>query len=239
MESEGNQRGKIEGSHHSNEETIGNTNADNELPSASDTSILSSTTDSMRSTASETSITDDLEKTVIEVSGDIEEVDEPDYKGLYESYKRLLDGRTEHLKSEMSALKNDDYNHLRESYRELENQKETIQEELKAKVEHISNLEAQGVIAVNIKRIHAQRNKDIIKAKPKRTGSKINIQANTCEYPNCKTVDVDLALCSSCGKYVCEKCNEIPINKLKQIIKVCESIHFLCKDNRGPISKDR
>ena len=53
------------------------------------------------------------------------------------------------------------------------------------------------------------------------------------------TITTDLALCSSCGKYVCEKCNEIPINKLKQMVKVCELIHFLRKKCNAKIIDDQ
>ena len=254
MESDGKQRGKTVGCL-SNEESIGNNTAENkesisnntaenkesigkttaedELQSTSETSFITTTTDSIMSIASdELDETGEPNETIIEVTREFEK-EEPDYKAMYEKYKKLLDDRTEHLKSEMSALgknvesKNSDYKQLRDAYTELEALKEEADKELKLKTEHISRLEARiGITICN------DRNKDIIKAKAKRTGSKINIniQTNKCEFPNCSTVDADLALCSSCGTYVCEKCNEVPINKLKQIVKVCDSIYFLCKD---------
>ena len=39
-------------------------------------------------------------------------------------------------------------------------------------------------------------------------------------------------MCDSCGKYVCEACNNIPVNKLKAILKACDTVYFICKDCR-------
>ena len=69
------------------------------------------------------------------------------------------------------------------------------------------------------------------KTRPKRrTGSSQNIQIPACEYPSCSEINVDLVMCSACSRFVCEECNSIPINKLKNMVQICKTLYFLCSD---------
>ena len=181
--------------------------------------------------------TDDLENTVIEADTGVE----PDYKTQCEEYKRLLKDKIALEKyEEYKRLLNDktalekEHQHLRESFKKLEALKEVAENKLKE-----NELKAQNNNIVNIKKICTRRTKEMIKAKSKRkTGSTKNVELSTCEFPSCNTEDADLVLCSSCGRYVCEACNGIPVNKLKQLIKVCGTIHYLCKTCSEVVTDD-
>ena len=80
-------------------------------------------------------------------------------------------------------------------------------------------------------RLHLNRNLDeIFKIKTRRkSGSTNQVNVNTCENEECTTIDTDLVRCSICSKYVCEVCNEVPIAKLKSVIKICRRVYFICK----------
>ena len=185
---------------------------------------------SSSSIMSELSTADDLDDTVIEAKTGVE----PDYKTQCEEYKRLLENKIALEKyEEYKRLLNDksdlekDYQHLRESYTKLVALKEVAENKVKE-----NELKAQdNKDIVNIKKVATRRTKAIIKAKSKRKpGSTKNIELSPCELPSCNTEDADLVLCSSCARYVCEACSGVPVNKLKQLVKVCGTIHYLCKD---------
>ena len=56
-----------------------------------------------------------------------------------------------------------------------------------------------------------------------------NINLTKCEGPSCTATNVDMIKCIRCHKFVCEECNDIPVNKLKLIMKKCSTIYFKCK----------
>ena len=60
-------------------------------------------------------------------------------------------------------------------------------------------------------------------------GSAKNLTINKCDNLACKSVNVDLVRCCVCCSYVCEKCNNIPVNKLKPVADKCSSLYFVCK----------
>ena len=72
---------------------------------------------------------------------------------------------------------------------------------------------------------------DTFRMKPKKRGSEKNLNENvsTCEYLGCESTNIDLIKCNICSKYVCEECNEVPVSKLKQVMKKCKTIYFICK----------
>ena len=197
---------------------------------------LLATTDSSMSTVSEMTDTDQLEETVVEVRPVEEEPEEPDYKGMYEEYKKLLEEKTEKLRSEMCALgdehkrRNEELNQLREAYQKLEIDKENFEKELKVKEKQLETLKAKSG-KTEATQLHLNRKADeLFKSKSrKKSASNISITPNKCEYNGCCTEDADLVKCSICSKYVCETCNEIPVGKLKAIVKICNRVYFLCK----------
>ena len=77
----------------------------------------------------------------------------------------------------------------------------------------------------------ADNGDDSFKTRLKRkTGSIQNAQLPVYEYPSCKKVNVDLVMCSRCSRFVCEECNNIPVGKLKNLVKMCKTIYFICSD---------
>ena len=66
------------------------------------------------------------------------------------------------------------------------------------------------------------------KSRRSKTGSIKNIQINVCENIKCRKSDVDSIMCCACSRFVCEECNEVPVNKLKAIVKVCKNLSFSC-----------
>ncbi len=74
-------------------------------------------------------------------------------------------------------------------------------------------------------------NDDSFKTKAKRrTGSNKSIQINLCEYPGCNKSDIDTVRCGACSLYVCEDCNDVSVGKLKNLVKICKTIRFFCKN---------
>ena len=49
-----------------------------------------------------------------------------------------------------------------------------------------------------------------------------------CNDPSCEAVNVDLIRCNICTKYVCEKCHDVPVAKLKTVMDRCSTIYFIC-----------
>ena len=193
--------------------------------------------ESLLTSMSSVSMTSEIlnaDELVIEVQNE-----EPDYKSMYEEYKRLLDVKTEMLRDELSKFdeenkkKQDDYNNILKAYREMEDSKKVSVEELKKNtdvIEALKNLRGK----TEATQLHLNRKADeLFKAKArKRTGSMTNITtgSNKCEYSDCGVEDTELVRCSICSRYVCETCNEIPVGKLKSVVKACSRIYFLCKE---------
>ena len=49
-----------------------------------------------------------------------------------------------------------------------------------------------------------------------------------CEGPPCNSTNVDMVKCIKCSKFVCEQCNNVPVTKLKSVMRKCSMI-YLCK----------
>ena len=84
---------------------------------------------------------------------------------------------------------------------------------------------------VDASRLRLNISPDVMfKSKSKRRGgSTKQATINKCESNACEITDVDLVMCGICSRYVCETCNEVPISKLKSIMKQCRTIYFICK----------
>ena len=214
------------------------------LRTTSEVSLASDISSTSVSSMSETSSVQELDKTVVEaVPRDAGET--PDYKQMYERYKQLLDEKTADIQSQMDTLKSsndkgkEEYGKLLVSYRTLEAAKKAADQEVAEKDKMIREQNAQlssGGSATDIRTMCLKRGvNECIKMKVKRrTGSTKNVDVNTCEFPGCGEVDTDLVMCSSCGRYVCETCNNVPVSKLKTVVKVCDSIHFICRECSSP-----
>ena len=67
----------------------------------------------------------------------------------------------------------------------------------------------------------------------KRKVSSTNLTAvldvTKCEGPSCNSTNVDMVKCIKCSKFVCEQCNNVPVTKLKNVMKKCSTIYFMCK----------
>ena len=201
------------------------------------TSVGSFSTNSSTSVTSEGSM-EKLNKTVVAVEPDFKiqiEV-KPDYKALYQECKRLLDEKTEKLRKEIATLsvdyktKNDEFNILSDSHRKLELSKLALEKELEENGK-MQNSPKQPIRGIQASYLHLNRNADdMFKVKPKkRSNSKASLNTNKCEVVSCGAEGMDLVRCDICLKYVCETCNEIPVGKLKSIIKTCNRFYFLCK----------
>ena len=76
-------------------------------------------------------------------------------------------------------------------------------------------------------------NENMFHMKPKRTkgNSKCpDTEAVKCEYTGCSNDNVDLIKCNTCGKRVCEECNDVAISKFKIIMNKCQTLYFVCKN---------
>ena len=194
------------------------------------------------------SIEDELHDTVIEVVQSIDSIDTIDYKDKYEQCKSLLDAKTEDFQKTLVTLTIDCENSrkechaLREKCEEMSNAVDVAakQQETYAKIinEKDAELATQNDLlevyrgTEQANRIHLKRSPDeIFKLKGrKKSGSLKQSNVNKCENESCDKEDTDLVQCSICSKYVCESCNEVPINKLKSVIKTCPSVYFICQD---------
>ena len=213
------------------EESDGNNTAATDALSQTSVDTLE-TTASTLSTVSSVSSINVLEETVIEgTAGDNENVD---YKAMCGKYQDLLTERNAALLKSEEDRRNE-YNKLLELFNALDAEKKPADREITDKDKVIASqkvtIDSHGSTA-NIKDVCGRRNTDeCIKTKTKRrNGSSKNVEVNKCEYPGCGGIDTDLAMCSACGKYVCEACNKVPVSKLKAVMKLCDTVYFLCKD---------
>ena len=55
------------------------------------------------------------------------------------------------------------------------------------------------------------------------------LDVTKCEGPSCNSTNVDMVKCIKCSKFVCEQCNNVPVTKLKNVMKKCSTIYFMCK----------
>ena len=44
------------------------------------------------------------------------------------------------------------------------------------------------------------------------------------EGPSCNSTNMDTVKCINCSKFVCEQCNNVPVTKLKNVMKKCSMI---------------
>ena len=165
------------------------------------------------------------------------------YKILYKEVTKRLFEQTKHGKErylELQATYNEmekKYDNDRATYEAaIEDQRKKLAEKEKTIVEKektIADLEeklANEKTCVPLKRICSED--ELVRLKPKRSNTKkgsVNEDQHICEFPECGQKDVDLTKCNSCGKWVCEACNEISASKLKQITNKCKRVYFLCK----------
>ena len=55
------------------------------------------------------------------------------------------------------------------------------------------------------------------------------LDVTKCEGPSCNSTNVDMVKCIICSKFICEQCNNVPVTKLKNVMKKCSTIYFMCK----------
>ena len=55
------------------------------------------------------------------------------------------------------------------------------------------------------------------------------LDVTKCEGPSCNSTNVDMVKCIKCSKFVCEQCNNVLVTKLKNVMKKCSTIYFMCK----------
>ena len=139
------------------------------------------------------------------------------------------------------ALHNDEYIALyMESQRELAEQTELFQKRLimltcdydEIKEKYDIGLQADESVRTSNLFIKMD-NENMFHMKPKRTkgNSKCpDTEAVKCVYTGCSNDNVDLIKCNTCGKSVCEECNDVAISKLKIIMNKCQTLYFVCKN---------
>lgn len=145
----------------------------------------------------------------------------------------LKEENTRHKKKavDLEERHKKDTEQMKNNYEHLISEKEAI---LNEKISQITRLEKTNRLGhqkdLNKVRNQKRLDDDSFKSKSKRakTGSNKNIQITVCDNIKCGKSDVDLIRCYACSKFVCEECNEVPINKLKAISKVCTNLSFSC-----------
>ena len=161
-------------------------------------------------------------------------------ENIHVEYKQRLEEKTENLHVEPTKVDRDlkdlkemeeENGKLRESYRALERRKEVEGEILAEKEREIKDLKCQLEGKMDMSQLFFNRNmEELFKMKPrKRTGSMTTVHINKCDNENCGTEDAGLVKCGICSKFVCEKCSEVPVGKLKPMVKACNRIYFICK----------
>ena len=213
--------------HDEDDESLGNNTATHDSIHRASVESLE-TTDSAASSASSST---ELEETVIEITDWDEQIG--DHTEMRIKYKDLIGDKTATFQNceDVSAV---EYKKLLELYNALDEAKQAA-DRASAEKDKVIVTQKAIIEKCNSEMHHrsvSKRNADnSIKIKTKRrAGSAKSVEINECDYPGCGGKDVDLAMCSSCEKYVCEACNNVPVSKLKAVMKVCDTIHFLCKD---------
>ena len=131
----------------------------------------------------------------------------------------------EELKKEHDVLINshsEDQKRLLEHEREIDSKDQEI-----SRLNEIS-LGLNDTPTISLKLTRTEGEMFRTKTRTKGSGKNINIQSN-CEYPECKSTDVDTIRCNLCARWVCEGCQDAPVAKLKQIFNKCKTIYFLCQ----------
>ena len=95
-------------------------------------------------------------------------------------------------------------------------------------VELKSVLDNQDLVQSNVARLKKIAHDDeILRLRSKKKNS--DGHDTLCEYKGCTEKSVDLIKCNVCDTWVCDKCSDLSINKLKTIFNKCKTLHFLCK----------
>ena len=96
-------------------------------------------------------------------------------------------------------------------------------------IELKSVLDNQELIKSNVSMLKKiAQDEEILRLKPKKKNQD-GQDILSCEYKGCTEKQVDLIKCNVCNSWVCEKCSDLSINKLKPIFNKCKTLHFLCK----------
>ena len=158
--------------------------------------------------------TEKYEKKVKQLISDYDGLKE-EFDELNKKYKKLLLSK-ENLKTEHEVLMTKYENAINEKDEKLSSQKKLI-----------AKYKERDITQVQIKKVN---NEDIFRMKPKKTkGSYINVEHLKCEFQECNATNVDLIKCNVCSKWICEECNDVPVNKLKPIYNKCKTLYFICK----------
>ena len=95
-------------------------------------------------------------------------------------------------------------------------------------VELKSVLDNQDLVQSNVARLKKIAHDDeILRLRSKKKNS--DGHDTLCEYKGCTEKSVDLIKCNVCDTWVCDKCSDLSIKKLKTLFNKCKTLHFLCK----------
>ena len=158
------------------------------------------------------------------------------YRVLYKEVTKRLFEQTENgknryleLEAEYNEMKRK-YDHDRVTYEASIKDYTKMLSEKDNKITALEEKLANGKTCVPLKRICSED--ELVRLKTKRGNTKkpnANEKQQKCEFPECGQNDVDLTKCHSCGKWVCETCNDISATKMKQLTNKCKRVYFLCK----------
>ena len=96
-------------------------------------------------------------------------------------------------------------------------------------IELKSVLDNQELIKSNISMLKKiAHDEEILRLRPKKKNQD-GQDTFSCEYKGCTEKQVDLIKCNVCDSWICEKCSDVSINKLKPVFNKCKTLHFLCK----------
>ena len=79
------------------------------------------------------------------------------------------------------------------------------------------------------KRINRSDKENMFRFKERGRGSAKNLTISKCDNSECTSVNIDLIRGCVCSIYVCEKCKNNPVNKLKPVADKCSSLYIVCK----------
>ena len=160
------------------------------------------------------------------------------YDGMEASNEKAIEMRDQQIASQKKII--EDCNATYDSLQSAEEKKDEYEKLIN---EHSKKLLSAEQCGAPYDHLHKINDLDkIFQIKPKKKGSYKNLQATKCEQISCESINVDMIRCSICRKYACEKCHEVQVVKLKNILEKCKTIYFICKhcdDNVGTSLHDK
>ena len=145
---------------------------------------------------------------------------------IIEEYDDRLSSLVSSHEEDLSTMKLNYDNAIIEKDKTINSQHTRINDLVIANETEITSLKSQ----IPLRKYTNHEDKYSIKTSRKKKGSNSNLALPAkCEFNSCDNVNVDLVKCCRCEKWVCEKCNDVPVSKLKLVTDKCPTVYFVCK----------